>query len=81
MESNDEILTKSYNDITALSLQLIRDGVDPLIVAAALISLGASIYKTTLSEEDFNLMMDSVSDLRDQIQRLGTNAVGTATLQ
>lgn len=81
MESNDEILTKTYNDITALCLQLIRDGVDPLIVAAALVSLGASIYKTTLSEEDFNLMMDSVSDLRDQIQRLGVNAQPVTTLQ
>lgn len=81
MITNDEELARAYEEVTALTLKLTQEGVDPLVTAAALMSLGASVYRTTLSEVDFNLMMDAVSNLRDQVQRLGVTAQAPATLQ
>jgi len=80
MNSTDQELNDTYSAVLIKATELIKNGVDPLVVAAALVSLGASIYKTSLNEVDFNCMMDAVSDLRDQVQKLSTvNA--TATLQ
>ena len=81
MITNDEELTQTYAEVTSLATKLVQQGVDPLVVAAALMSMGASIYKTSLSDIDFNLMMDAVSNLRDQVQKLGVNAQTTSTLQ
>lgn len=81
MISTDEELTKTYEQVAALALKLTQEGADPLVTAAALMSMGASIYKTSLSDIDFNLMMDAVSSLRDQVQKLGVNAQSSQTLQ
>jgi hypothetical protein len=40
---------------------------DPLEVAAVMIAQGLSLYRTILSEEDYNQMVDNISDLRDQV--------------
>lgn len=81
MNTTDQELMNTYGTVLVKATDLIKGGVDPLVVAAALVSLGASIYKTTLSEEDFNLMMDSVSNLRDQVQKLTPNNAAPTTLQ
>ena len=79
--TTDDELNNTYATVLVKATDLIKGGIDPLVVAAALVSLGASIYKTTLSEEDFNLMMDSVSNLRDQVQKLTASTADTHTLQ
>lgn len=75
----DRELNDTYSTVLIKATELIKDGVDPLVVAAALMSLGASIYKTTLTEVDFDLMMDAVSNLRAQVPKLVPTE--TATLQ
>ena len=70
MNSNDQELNDTYSAVLIKATELIKGGVDPLVVAAALVSLGASIYKTTLTDADFDLMMDTVSNLRGQVQKL-----------
>lgn len=79
MNTNDEELTRAYAEVTAVATKLVREGTDPLVAAAALMSLGASIYKTSLNDVDFNLMMDAVSDLRGQVQKLAPSE--SVTLQ
>ena len=44
---------------------------DPMEVAAIMLAQALSIYRTTMSEEDYNLMIDSISDHRDKVQTFG----------
>jgi len=78
MDSKDT-LDETYNDISDLASGKIASGRSPFEVAAALVTIGASIYRTTLNEEDYNLMMDAISNNRNMVQRLAR--VDVATLQ
>jgi hypothetical protein len=40
----------------------------PLEIAAIMIAQGLSIYKTMLSEEEYQKMVDSISDAREQVK-------------
>jgi hypothetical protein len=40
----------------------------PLEIAAIMITQGLSIYKTMLSEEEYQKMVDSISDAREQVK-------------
>ena len=46
---------------------MVKMQADPLEVAAVLATTALSIYKTTLSDEDFNNMVDAISDNRMNI--------------
>ena len=46
---------------------LIMNGNESLEVAAILTSVALSMYKTTLNEQDFNRMVDTISDMRGEI--------------
>jgi len=46
----------------------------PLEIAAIMMTQALSIYRTVLTEEDYNKMVDSISDLRDRVHTFeGTN--------
>lgn len=40
----------------------------PMEVAAIMMALSMSIYKSALSEEDFNKMVDNMSESRDKVK-------------
>jgi hypothetical protein len=44
---------------------------DPMEVAAIMMAQALSIYRTTMSEEDYNRMVDSISSTRDKVQTFG----------
>ena len=44
---------------------------DPMEVAAIMMAQSLSIYRTTMSEEDYNHMVDSISSNRDKVQTFG----------
>lgn len=46
--------------------------IDPLIVAAVLTSTALSIYKTTLSPQDFDDIVDAIANSRDNVKRIPT---------
>ena len=46
---------------------MVKMKADPLEVAAVLATTAMSIYKTTLSDEEFNNMVDAISDSRMNI--------------
>lgn len=82
-DPSEDDLKHTYAELTNEAARLVREGSDPLVTAAALMSLGASIYKTILNEEEFDTMMDTVSALRGQVQRfvMVTPMDAPATLQ
>ena len=42
----------------------------PLEVAAILMTQSLTIYKTVLSDEDYNKMVDDISRMRDQVKEI-----------
>ena len=44
---------------------------DPMEVAAIMMAQALSLYRTTMSDEDYNRMVDSISASRDKVQTFG----------
>lgn len=79
MSMETDMLNETYDAVLVKATDLIRKGVDPHVIAAALVAVGASIYRTTMTDADYDSMMTAVYDQRALVQRLTTNE--HATLQ
>lgn len=66
----DDKLQALYQDYWVIHAGMIDKEHDPMEIAAILIAQAMSIYKTVLSPEEYELIVDSISNSRDQIQRL-----------
>ena len=66
MEYEEEQYQAVYLDIINLTNELLEN-FDVLMVAAVMTTIGFSLYKTSLSEEDYNKIVDAMSDLKDDI--------------
>ncbi len=53
-----------------LTDKLLGEDVKAIEIAPILIKLGLEIYKTVMSPEDYNRMVDFISDHRDEINDL-----------
>lgn len=53
-----------------LTGKLIEEGQKPFAIAAIYIMIAMQIYRTMLSDEDYNQMVDAISMNRDQVQTL-----------
>lgn len=67
---SDENLLKAYTEYLALSDKLLGEGIRALEIAPIMVRLGLEIYKTAMPEDDYNRMVDYISDMRDEINDL-----------
>jgi hypothetical protein len=67
---SDEKLIHTYNKFMVLTDKLLGEDVKAIEIAPILIKLGLEIYKTVMSPEDYNRMVDFISDHRDEINDL-----------
>ena len=67
MTSDDQMLSieAAYMELTT---KFIDNGISPYAMAAIMTKLGMMIYKSSLSAEDYNLMVASISNRRDLIK-------------
>ncbi len=63
-------LEKLYQELWEFSGTKLDEGQKPMAIAGVMIAQALSIYKTLLNEEEFNLMMDSISESRDKVKKL-----------
>ena len=68
MTTNDEQLLAIEATYMQLTSGLMNKGISPYAMAAIMTKLGMMIYKTSLNAEDYNLMVDSISDQRNLIK-------------
>lgn len=68
-ETNDQ-LENLYQDYWAFHASMIDKDHNPIEIAAILVAQAMSIYKTVLSTEEYNSMVDSISDSRDKVKKL-----------
>lgn len=78
MESSDiEQLQRIADEVYGKAGELIADGNRPFAVAAVFSMVSLQIYKTLLSPDDYNQMVDSISNNRNSIIAL-TDALKSA---
>ncbi len=65
--SDDELLAIeiSYGELTR---KFAEEGINPFACAAIMTKLAFMIYKTSLNAEDYNTMINEISDNRDKIK-------------
>jgi hypothetical protein len=68
-ESNDQ-LEDLYQDYWAFHASMIDKDHSPIAIAAILVAQALSIYKTVLEEDEYNSIVDSISDKRDKVTKL-----------
>ena len=68
MSKDDHNLEYVYNEVLLVMERLLKEEHDPLAVAAVLASQAMGLYKTVLSESDYNTMINSIVDKKDKIQ-------------
>lgn len=66
------MMERIYNDFFTLVNSELAAGQDPLEIAAAMTAISMSIYRTVLEDDDYQRMIDSVSDSRDRIRPIQT---------
>ena len=71
MEDNDIKLNDAYDVIFKQVEKLTKDGVEPIIIAGTLLAQALRLYRTVLSEPDFERMMDTVFTRLDEIEPYG----------
>lgn len=70
MNDDNAQLTAIADRMYKLTNDLVAEGYKPFAVAAVHVMIALQMYKTALSDEEYNLMVDSISDNRDQIKSL-----------
>lgn len=68
MTKEDSNLEHIYNEILIVMERLLKEDQNPLAIAAVLASQAMGLYKTVLSETDYNTMINSIVDKKDKIQ-------------
>jgi len=68
-DDNNE-LENLYQNYWAFHASMIEKEHNPIEIAAILVAQAMSIYKTVLSPEDYNNIVDSISNSRDKVQQL-----------
>jgi len=69
MEYDEEEFQALYTEYISLTNELLEN-FDVLMIAAIMTTIGFSLYKTSLSDEDYNKIVDSMYDLKDDIATL-----------
>lgn len=59
-----------YQDYWAIHAQMIDKGHSPLEIAAILVAQSMSIYKTVLDYDEYDKMVDSISNQRYNVKEL-----------
>ena len=69
-ENKNQELARLADSVYGNAGELIADGYAPLAVAAVYIMIALQIYKTTLSPEDYQAIVDSISESRNDVRSL-----------
>jgi hypothetical protein len=63
------------DEIYQITDELMKEGHKPFAIAAIYSMIAMQIYKTTMSEDEYNSMIDFISNNRDKVKRLVDSSV------
>jgi hypothetical protein len=67
-EINTSDVNEVYNEVFRLMIRLCRD-YDPLAVSGVMLAQSLRLYKTILSEEEYESMCDSIKDSMTRVEK------------
>jgi hypothetical protein len=67
---NDEEMQEIKNACVELAAKFAERGISPFAIAACLAQTSFMMYKSMLNEEEYNTMIDYVSESRHRVQSL-----------
>jgi hypothetical protein len=70
MNDDTDSIDELYQEYWIIHSAMIDKGHGPLEIAAILIAQSMSIYKTVLANEEYDKMVDSISDMRYNVKEL-----------
>ena len=71
IDKTDQML-KMYDDLYSVMGNWLKQDNESLAVAAVLMATALRIYRTSLSDDDYDQMMDYLSDTRENIEKFPT---------
>lgn len=77
MEDPSQELHEISDRMYELTGKLIEEGQRPFAIAAIYIMIAMQIYRTMMSDEDYNQMVDAISANRDNVMTLTQIAKST----
>lgn len=69
LDEAEEALAKLNDEIYGVMSKWIAEGNSPHAIGAALMISALRLYRTTLSDDDYNQFVDFMSDSRDHVQK------------
>ena len=70
-EYDEEQFKRVYGDYILLTNKLSEEN-DTLMLAAVLTTIGLSLYRTSLTGEDYDKMIDAIVSYKDQVKSFDT---------
>lgn len=67
---NKEKLDDAYQKYWAVHTEMLDRGVRPLEIAGLLASQALTLYKTILTSEEYDKMVDAISENRDKVKAI-----------
>lgn len=77
MDDPSQELQEISDRMYQLTGKLIEEGQKPFAIAAIYIMIAMQIYRTMMSDEDYNQMVDTISANRDKVMTLTQIAKST----
>jgi hypothetical protein len=71
----DNKLEELYEEYLSLTAKLVSKGVPTLGIAGVMMAQAMSMYKTALSPNEYDMIIDSISDSRDQVKRFDSGSM------
>ena len=68
LNTSDDQLMAMQMSYTELTKRFMSEGFDEFACAAIMIKISLMIYKSALSEEEYNLIVDEISSSRDHVK-------------
>ena len=63
----DQAMTELHNEINQFIMNKLQENHAPLSVAAALITNALRVYRTVLTEEDYESVMEMIQERRNEV--------------
>ena len=71
----DDNLEALYYKFWDMNSKLIAEGFHPLEIAGILTAQALALYKTVLSDDEFESIVDSISESRDRVQKINMDTL------
>jgi DNA-directed RNA polymerase subunit F len=70
MMEDDSKLDELYGQFTEIVADRIKQGYDIVEICPIMIRIALELYKTTMTDEEYNAMVEFIYDYRDEINKI-----------